>query len=461
MANSPSSKSHAASNSEKSSTPKAQPAVSSRLFRQAFDASPANVAILDENGTVLAVNRSWRRFGRENGQTTGGIGTNYLDICRASIGDDAEIARAVADAIEDLLAGDSDDTPNVFEYPCHSPDEKRWFAVHMSRFHQDKKKRIIVAHENITARKLAEEALAESERRFAAIFRSNPAAITLTRMEDKRIVDANEAWEAMTGVSRTEAIGHTAFELDLWVDAGQRERLAGRAAKPGEAQGDVWLRRKSGEIRDVIMNAEVLYMGGEALLLMMALDITERKQAELRALRLNRLYSTLSQINQAIVRARDPGELFGSICQLAVAIGNYPLAWIGLVDQAANELKPVASAGDGAGFLKNLTFSLNGEPSESWPSCTAAREDHSVTYRDLGRGPSMGPWRKTALKNGFRSAAAVPIRQSGKVVGVLTLYDDKIDTFDFEYERLLDEIGGDISFALDKFEIAAKQKADL
>lgn len=453
----------ASDNSGKPVTPKTQPAVSSRLFRQAFDASPANIAILDENGTILAVNRSWRRFGRENGLKfdAGGVGVNYLAICRASTGDDAETARAVADAIEDLLAGDADDTPHAFEYPCHSPAEKRWFIVRLSRFHQDKKKRVIVAHENITARKLAEEALAESERRFAAMFRSNPAAITLTRMEDKRILDANEAWEAMTGVSRDEAIGHTAFELNLWVDAGQRDRLAGRAAKPGEAQGDVWLRRKSGEIRDVLMSAEVLYMGGDAFLLMMALDITERKQAELRALRLNRLYSTLSQINQAIVRARDPEELFGSICQLAVTIGNYPLVWVGLVDEASDELKPASSAGTGADFLKKLTFALHEEQSGAWPSCTAAREDHSVTYRDLARSPSMGSWRKTALKHGFRSAAAVPIRQGGKVVGALTVYDDEIDTFDFEFERLLDEIGGDISFALDKFEIEAKQKKAL
>jgi PAS domain S-box-containing protein len=72
---------------------------------------------------------------------------------------------------------------------------------------------------DITKRKLAEEALAESERRFAAIFRSSPAAISVTRVEDATIVDVNDAWEAMTGFSRTEAVNHTPMDLNLWVDA--------------------------------------------------------------------------------------------------------------------------------------------------------------------------------------------------------------------------------------------------
>jgi len=133
---------------------------------------------------------------------------------------------------------------------------------------------------DITERKQAEEKLKDSEKRFATIFRANPAAIAITRIDNGQLVHINEAWTEATGYTETEAIGHTPFELNVWVAPEQRARLMETLKQHGKARGEIQLRGKSGEIRDMLMSAELIQLTGETYLLTMAQDITERKRAE-------------------------------------------------------------------------------------------------------------------------------------------------------------------------------------
>jgi PAS domain S-box-containing protein len=92
-----------------------------------------------------------------------GLGANYLEICHAAQGEDAQTGLEVAAAIETLFAQALTSAENEFEYHCHSPKEQRWFIVHLTAFEQNGNRRVVVAHENITARKQAERLLRESE----------------------------------------------------------------------------------------------------------------------------------------------------------------------------------------------------------------------------------------------------------------------------------------------------------
>src|ERR1035437_547776 len=73
-----------------------------------------------------------------------------------------------------------------------------------------------------------------------------------------------------------------------------------------------------------------------------------KHKAEVEIRRLNRLYATLSQVNQCIVRARSREELFPKVCQIALEFGHFKTAWIGLLDAATGALIPIAKAGDDA-----------------------------------------------------------------------------------------------------------------
>jgi signal transduction histidine kinase len=95
----------------------------------ALDRAPFTVAILDADGTVVWVNEAWRAFGRANGLDLpdDGMGANYLDVTAAAAPADEDAGRA-ATGLRDVLDGRRSTFSMV--YPCHSPDERRWFRLH-------------------------------------------------------------------------------------------------------------------------------------------------------------------------------------------------------------------------------------------------------------------------------------------------------------------------------------------
>jgi len=150
----------------------------SRNFLQAtVNSLSSHIAILDENGNILTVNAAWQKFGAENDliMDRDGVGANYLDICDATTGKDASDAQTMARFIRQILAGEIAEAQ--FEYPCDSPWERRWFITHLTGFTENGKMRAVVAHENITERKLAEERLLQSEIRHRNIF--NTVAVSI------------------------------------------------------------------------------------------------------------------------------------------------------------------------------------------------------------------------------------------------------------------------------------------
>ncbi len=124
-----------------------------------LDALAANIALLDRKGTILFVNASWRIFGEENGicDPRYGVGANYFDACRAAVDPNA---RAAAQGIQDVLGG----RRSFFqlEYPCHSPDQQRWFVLRATPI-EGYPGMAVVAHENITERVIAESRLERND----------------------------------------------------------------------------------------------------------------------------------------------------------------------------------------------------------------------------------------------------------------------------------------------------------
>jgi len=118
------------------------------FYKAALDAIAAHIAVLDNQGTILAVNASWQRFGEENGirDSRFGVGANYFTVCRAAAD---PIARAASVGIRDVLSGRR--SSFCLEYACHSPDEERWFVLRATPL-TDHPGFAVVAHENITER---------------------------------------------------------------------------------------------------------------------------------------------------------------------------------------------------------------------------------------------------------------------------------------------------------------------
>ncbi|HEY3838261.1 MAG TPA: PAS domain S-box protein, partial [Bryobacteraceae bacterium] len=127
--------------------------------RATLDALGAGICVLDGQGCILAVNRSWREFAIANPPVPKdyAVGSNYLNVCENATGPQREEALAMAEGIRKVLGGTLESYSQ--EYGCHSPNERRFFCVRVTRFSGPDPLRVVVAHENVTARKLAEEAL--------------------------------------------------------------------------------------------------------------------------------------------------------------------------------------------------------------------------------------------------------------------------------------------------------------
>ena len=132
------------------------------LARTVLNALSAHIAILDEKGIILETNRAWRLFAINSGvpEDFDYKGINYLNICDATTGPDASIARKVAEGIRAVIAGKIEEF--LFDYPCHSEDSKHWYYMRVIRMSSQKPVRVVVSHEEITELKLTEEALRKS-----------------------------------------------------------------------------------------------------------------------------------------------------------------------------------------------------------------------------------------------------------------------------------------------------------
>lgn len=135
-----------------------QVAASEEFLRSVLDALASHIAVLDESGVILMVNRAWREFAQFNGLDSSnyGVGQNYLQVCAPSTADCPTEAQMAADGIRSVLDGMQ--PWFSMEYPCHSPTEKRWFQMRVDRLTNSEAIRVVVSHENITSRVQSEEA---------------------------------------------------------------------------------------------------------------------------------------------------------------------------------------------------------------------------------------------------------------------------------------------------------------
>jgi len=278
----------------------------SQELQQTLDSLSAHIAIVDESGEIIAVNEVWRAFGEANGGDLGKVseGANYLRVCDSATGLYSEEAAAFAQGIRAVLSGQLESFE--MEYPCHSPTERRWFMGRVTRFSGSETPRAVVAHENITKRKLAEEALQDQKVLLETILGQAAEAIIVCD-EAGRFTFANAAARRM---ALRDPAG-TTLEMSPEV-LGVAHYPDGRLVPPEEWSISRALRgettvgmearmlRPDGTHYDVLVSAAPLENADQDLVGAVAslLDITGRKQAEEQTLFQAQL---LDQVQAAVI----------------------------------------------------------------------------------------------------------------------------------------------------------------
>jgi len=254
------------------------------LSHSILNSLAANVAVLSSDGTILATNDAWDRFARENGdppRTAAGPSANYMQVCGRAASEGVSDAQAALDGIRGILEGRRKFFE--FEYPCHTADAQRWFVMNVSPL-EGIQRGAVVAHTDISGRKLAEIAALRGESTIRSLLDSSTQSVVAVSA-DERIVLVNGNTERMFGYSREELVGR---RLELLIPESARKRhaehhkayFANMQTRPMGIGLDLEGRRKDGTTFPVEIGLSAVDTAEGQLAVAFVSDITQRRRLE-------------------------------------------------------------------------------------------------------------------------------------------------------------------------------------
>lgn len=204
-----------------------------------------------------------------------------------------------------------------------------------------------------------------------------------------------------------------------------------------------------GEKRWFRLMVTPLREGPRAGAVVMQINITGRKQAELRLERLNRLYQVLSGIHEMIVRVTDPGELLEEACRIAARLGLFRVAAVFGCDDSGAPPRVLTHAGPEDGCFADILALMPREIMSRGSVALAAATGVYQINNDFPNDPRIPGFRVAALRCGFCSVAAFPLKRQNTVFGVLALYAGEAGYFQADEIKLLAAIAEGLSYAAD------------
>jgi diguanylate cyclase (GGDEF)-like protein/PAS domain S-box-containing protein len=318
--------------------------------------------------------------------------------------------------------------------------------------------RIAGVAEDITERHLALEELRESERRFGDML-GNVEMASLMLDREARVTYCNDYLLRLSGWQREEVLGKSWFELFVPPPVDSMKKVFADLLEnlPAAWHNENEILLRSGGRRLIRWNNSVLRSAAGEVIGVASLgeDITEQKEADRKIKVLNRVYAMLSGINTLIVRVRDRDELLREACRVAVEHGGFLTAWIGLVDPTGAQVEPVARDGDLRNFDPTPLTVHETRPGTRRLVGNAVATMKPVVVNDARNDPKIAD-RKSLARRGVNSLAVLPLFVGDKAIGALCLYSCDVGLFDSEEMKLLVELAGNISFALEHIEKTAQ-----
>lgn len=218
----------------------------SDAFKQTIlNSISSQIAVLDSDGVIIAVNECWCLLALDNSIDLGvparhtQVGSNYLEICKAAINSESsEYAKKAYEGI--LMVLERRQPEFSFEYACHSPDQQRWFSANITPLSAERDG-VVITHTDITDRKQAERLL----HKFKAMADLSMDGFWIVDLKGN-LQHANKAYVNMTGYSLDELLGMNISQLEAKENIQQLNRHLLKIAKLGSDHFETKHRHKDG-----------------------------------------------------------------------------------------------------------------------------------------------------------------------------------------------------------------------
>jgi PAS domain S-box-containing protein len=313
---------------------------------------------------------------------------------------------------------------------------------------------------DITARQQAEAAAEEIRRQQEAIL-SNIPDIAWLKDRESRYIAVNEPFAKICGVSTQDLVGKA--DLDLWtrelalryLQDDQEVMRTGRrkcVEEPLIDKGNnlVWVET----VKTPIFGEQNEIIGTTGI----ARDISERRCLEEALHKFSRALKAITECDQALLRASNDAELLEEVCRIIVEVGGYRMAWVGFAGQDKQKtVRCMARYGFDEGYVDLLNVSWADTVRGQGPVGTAIRTGKPIIIRDIQDDPRFAPWRPEALKRGYASMIALPLK-NGRTLGALAIYAAERDAFDEEEVKLLVGLANDLAYGLMALRASAERQ---
>ncbi len=406
-------------------------------FNNILDILPPYVVLLTPDYHVAFANREFRkRFGESNGRRCYEFLFNRTEPCE------------VCETYKVLQAN------KALDWKWTGPDG-RHYEIYDFPFTDTNGARLILKMGiDVTERKRAQSALQESETKFRTLSELAPQLVWACTPDGLNVY-FNQRWVDYTGLSLEESYGrgwNTPFHpddkqtaWDAWnqaVATGNTYRVESRLRA---ANGSYrWFLMRGVPVRDDSGNI-VKWFGT-------CTDIDDLKRAE-------RTLRTLSTCNECLVRATDEPSLLQRICDLVVNVGGYRMAWVGYAEHDEKKtVRAVAESGFEPGYLETANITWADQERGHGPTGTAIRTGKAAACHDVTSDPLFAPWREHALKRGYRSTLALPLKSGDEVLGAISIYATEAGALDSAERQLMAELANNLSYGIVALRAAQERK---
>ena len=337
-----------------------------------------------------------------------------------------------------------------------------WYMRALQRYGLQMAQANCALDREISEHRRTTEARKKSDARFRQILESAADAIVISD-EQGQILTINRQAERLFGFHRQELIGKP---VELLLPEPFREKHASKRRayqtdpkhRTVISNQELIGRRKDGALVPLEISLTPTSLDEEQMVTAIIRDISARKETEAELRRLNRTQTVLSICNNTLARSIDEEGLLSAFCANLVEVGGYRFAWVGYVAPNAKSVRIMAHAGYVDAGLSVVKTTWTDSDDDSCACQMAIRTGKPVVLRDIERETKFTPWRKAALRLGYRSMIALPLMVNSRAFGNFSIFSEEVNTFNDKEVRLLTELAEDLAFGIGTLRARAGQE---